>query len=146
MTGPGWSAFIIGWIVADLIAKLLLDVVERIYKDEINAMVKKLPLKIKDMSTDVAMTGRNRFLIVILEILRIFAMLFFLPLFLMLTVLPFLRRLQYFKIQFQFFRTLFSRDWMVSALVILEVFSLKGLLLSILCVFQLSYPRETDTM
>jgi hypothetical protein len=144
MIGQGWTFIAIGWVVSNIVVKLLLDSVERLYKEDIASRVKQLPLKIKDMTGDIAMSMRNRMLIVLLEILRIIGMVFFLPLFLILHILPFLQRARYFKAQLQFLKTLFSRDWMVVALVMLEAFSWKGLLLCILSVFQISSVEPTN--
>jgi hypothetical protein len=145
MTGTGWVLIAMGWLLSNVVVKLLLDLIENISWDEIDSTVKQLPRKIKDMSTERTMTMRNRMLIVYLEIVRIVAMAFFLPLFLTLTVFPFLRRIRYFRTQFQFLQTLFSRDWMVSALVLLEVFSWRGLLFCIPGAFRLSSTEETNT-
>ena len=145
MTGSGWILFAIGWIASNVVGKLLLDSIERTYRNEINSTVKQLPLKIKDMSTKMVMNTRNRLLIVFLEIIRIVAMVFFLPWFLTLSAFPFLRRNHFVSTHSRFVETLYSRDWMVLALILLEVFSWKGLLLCILCVFQLSSVEGTDT-
>jgi hypothetical protein len=145
MIGQDWILFLIGWILSNFVIKFLLDSIERIYRDEIELRAKQLPMKIKTMAADTT-SERNRLLIVFLEACRIIAMAFFLPSFLALRVLPFLRRARYLKTQFRFLQTLFSRDWMVVALVMLEVFSWRGLLLCVLCVFQISTIGKTDAV